>query len=652
MGKAVPNGSDGERQSPLARALTGRALVLGLIAALFVNVGSPYTESVGFSNFSWSYLPEGGMFPFLALLVVNALVRRVAPRWALSVPEILVVFVMALCANATSLFLMYFLLAAIVSPHYFASPENKWDEVLIPYLPRQLIIGDERRAVHWFYHGLPPGKHIPWVDWFGPLACWWPFLLAMLVASYCLAALFRRQWVDNEKLSYPLMRIPLELVGLGAQGGRAPWVMRVFWLGLAVPPLFAALDLLHHLAPVIPRVVVDHIGCLNWGTYQLHPLWPRITICLNPLALGAAWFVPQDVLLSVWLLYALAKVEEGVTVVLRLNPGSAGMFVWGNAGIAWQSFGAFVVFVLTVIFNARVYLRQWGEEVAGMSGAGDWRQPLSPRALAMTSTAALAFMVWWLVWSGLPLGAAVAFLLLVYFIFLGLARVVCQSGVFYVVPPMIAQNPLFHFMARGLGRRGCVSLGLTYSWHGDVQTQLAVLAAESMKVQDQGRVAGRELTVAVLSACALGLVAAPLTVIVLGYRMGAITFHTWLYRSWGPSTYRQVLGFIDNPQPFGLMRAAYLFAGVAGMLALTAAHRSLGWWPVHPIGLAVVSSFTMYAVYGAYLVAWLVKGALMRWGGFRAVQGAGPFFVGLAVGHYVGRVISLVGYTRLGIAMA
>ncbi|MCD6352464.1 MAG: hypothetical protein J7M26_10120 [Armatimonadetes bacterium] len=640
-----------ETRGLLARALTPRALVLGLLAAVFVNFGSPYTESVGFSNFSWSYLPEGGMFPYLALLLVNALVPRLRPRWALTVPELLVVFVMALCANATSLFLMYFLLAAIVSPHYFASPENKWNDVLLPHLPSWLIVSDEHHAVKWFYHGLPPGRPLPWGAWLSPLLGWWPFLLAMLTAALVLAALFRRQWVDHEKLSYPLMRVPLELVGRGSASPRALTRQRPFWLGTAVAPLFATLDLLHHIWPVIPRIVVDHIGCLNWGTYQPNPLWPRITVCVNPLALGAAYFVPQDVLLSVWLLYALAKLEEGVTTVLRINPGSAGMFVWGNAGLAWQSFGAFAVFVGTVIYNARDHLRRWWQAAWQATGTGE-DELAPPRLLLLAGAASLGFMVWWLVHTGVPPAAAVAFLALVYLIFLGLARVVCQSGVFYVVPPMIAQNPVFLLAGRALGRRGAIALGLTYSWHGDVQTQLAVLAAESMKVQEQAPFSGRELTAAVMGVVAVGLVVAPLAVIWLGYRMGDITFHTWLYRSWGPNTYRQVLGFVDNPQPFGWLRAGYVVAGVAGMLGLTAAHRSFAWWPVHPIGMAVVSSFTMYAVYGAYLVAWLVKGALMRWGGFRVVQRAGPFFIGLAVGHYVGRIISLIGYTRLGIAMA
>ena len=76
---------------------------------------------------------------------------------------------------------------------------------------------------------------------------------------------------------------------------------------------------------------------------------------------------------------------------------------------------------------------------------------------------------------------------------------------------------------------------------------------------------------AIGSVVLLGIIAAPLGIILLGYRLGAVTFHTWLFQSWGPSTYGQVLNFVDNPQPFGFMRAIYLAAGVVGTTALTAA---------------------------------------------------------------------------------
>jgi len=59
----------------------------------------------------------------------------------------------------------------------------------------------------------------------------------------------------------------------------------------------------------------------------------------------------------------------------------------------------------------------------------------------------------------------------------------------------------------------------------------------------------------------------------------------------------------------------------------------------------------MYAVYAGFMLAWIVKGLVIRWGGFKAYRRLAPFFVGLMVGHYVGRMVSLTAYSILHIPM-
>ena len=146
------------------RQITPRSIVIGVIVVIFINLASPYAESVGFSNFSWSYLPEGAAIPVLLLIAINALILNVRQKLGLTQSELLVIFVMGLVSNATSIWLIYFFLAAIVSPRYFDSPENEWHNLLLPYLPDWLIISDVNHAVQWFYEGLPSGSKLPWQD--------------------------------------------------------------------------------------------------------------------------------------------------------------------------------------------------------------------------------------------------------------------------------------------------------------------------------------------------------------------------------------------------------------------------------------------------------------------------------------------------------
>lgn len=644
--------SEGEarmRELPTVQAsdrsgISLRAISLGMLVAVFVNLGSPYTESVGFSNFSWSYLPEGAAIPFLGLLLLNLLVRRGAPRWALRREELCVIFILALVSNATPLFLMYFLLAAIVSPHYFASPENRWSSDLIPYLRPWLIVSDQHHAVEWFYEGLPPGEAVPWSAWLLPLACWAPFLLAVLGVSYLLTVFFRRPWMEHEKLAYPLMQVPLQLVREAGPGERPLLCHGLFWLGAAGPFAVAGLAVLHVFVPAVPALPVDHLGCINWGAVSLPAPFPSLTLCLSFLALGVGYFVPTDVLFSIWLLYLLVHLlEEGVFTQLGLSIGYGGMFVWGNAAIAWQSFGAFTVLLATVLWSARAHLVRWGWYVLhGAPPEVDREELMPPRQAAVLFLFGLTFIVGWLSHSGMP-GAAIAlFVPMVFLIYLGLARVVCQAGIFYVVPPVIAQNSVIYLLgSENIGRQGMISLGLSYAWHGDVQTVMSALSAEGVRLQGPARAPGRKLSSAIWWTAMVGVGVASAGIISTGYRHGAITWPTWVFRGWGPNTYEQVLAQVRDPFGFGAAQFAWFSVGAGLMLILTALQRRFLWWPLHPLGLAVVSSFTMYAVYAGFFLAWLAKVLLLRWGGFRTYRRAIPFFLGLTVGHYLGRAVAL-----------
>jgi len=619
-----------------------RALVIGLCVSLFVNVASPYTESIGFSNFSWSYLPEGGAGPFLLLLAISALLWRFSRRLALTRRELLLIFVMGLVSNTTSIFLVYFWLSAIISPYYFASPENRWEAEHIPHLRSGLIVSDRRHAVLWFYEGLPVGQRVPWRDLAGPMLNWLPLLVAVLVASYAMAAIFRKQWLDHEKLRYPLMQLPLELLPGPEQATRPVYRRPSFWAGAAIPFVAASCHATKQLVPAFPAITIDHLGSLSWPSVTLSPHFPVIPLCVNLLALGVGFFVPTDVLCSVWVMYLLVKIiEVGVLTRLGIDIGSAGMFVWGSAAASWQSFGAFIVLISGTLWSARRHLRAyWSAAIAGT--CDDPHELMSPRAALVVLGASLVVMAAWLSYSGMPVHVIGLFVPLAMLLYLYLARVVCQSGIFYLVPPQIAQNPPIYLLGpRGIGRDGMLALGLSYSWHGDVQTVLAALAAEAVQVQRHGGILGRDMTWGVLLSVFTGLIVAPIGILSLGYRRGAVTWPTWVFRGWGPNTYGQVLGQISNPPAFDPRPLILTAVGVLVMSALTSLSHHFAWWPLHPLGFVVASSFTMYAVYLAFFIAWALKLIILRWGGVSTYRNCVPFFIGLMVGHYAGRAVSL-----------
>ncbi len=515
---------------------------------------------------------------------------------------------------------------------------------LPPYMKPGLFLND-KIAAKWFFEGLPDGEKIPWEAWLTPLSHWLPFFFVLFVASYIAIVLFRRYWMENEKLAYPLMQVPLFLV---EKSGRERLFHKpLFWSGVSIPFLIMAEHTLHLYIPSLPSLPVDHLGCLDWGWA---PVRSQPLLCFNFLAFGVGFFVPTDVLCGIWFFYVLTLFEEALFHRFAIATGSGGMFVWGNAAIAWQSLGAFLVFTVSFILLARRHIIKLLLSFFRKDNYGE--ELIPPRFILPLFIFSLGYLVLWLNWSGVPLIVAITFLLFLLLIYTGLARIICQAGIFYIVPPVIAQNIcIYGFGSKTLGHKGMVALGLSYSWHGDTQDVFSVFASEGAKLWETKTVKGWHFSIALFLTAGIGLIVAPLFIIYTGYNQGTLTWNTWIFKSWGPSTYEQVLSQIRNP--FGFKTDYFLWAlgGAVFMFLFTYLHLRFVWWPIHPIGLAVASSFTIYAVYLGAFFAWLVKTAILHWGGLRAFNKAMPFFIGLVVGHYLGRTISLVLYSVLGIGM-
>ncbi|MHB1459077.1 MAG: DUF6784 domain-containing protein, partial [Armatimonadota bacterium] len=94
--------------------------------------------------------------------------------------------------------------------------------------------------------------------------------------------------------------------------------------------------------------------------------------------------------------------------------------------------------------------------------------------------------------------------------------------------------------------------------------------------------------------------------------------------------------------PVGV-RWAMLF-GLGFTLLLNALRMQLSWFPFHPVGYAISSSWSMSLLWVSMFVAWLVKLVLLRYGGLKLYRSAVPFFLGLVIGECVmGSLWTIIG---------
>lgn len=134
--------------------------------------------------------------------------------------------------------------------------------------------------------------------WLRPLVCWSVFILAAGWVMLCLNALLRRAWVDQTRLSFPIVRLPLALT----EGFAAGSLLRSgpLWLGFAAA---GGINLLNgfqvwfpfFIAWLVKWVVLRYGGLrfyrralpfflgLTLGDYTLGAIWTII---------GVLWHVP------------------------------------------------------------------------------------------------------------------------------------------------------------------------------------------------------------------------------------------------------------------------------------------------------------------------------------------------------------------------
>ena len=75
-----------------------------------------------------------------------------------------------------------------------------------------------------------------WSLWLKPLQAWLFFIISIYFATLYVLFMLRKQWMENERLLFPLATLPLEL-GRQESDAWLPTLLRNYltWVGFAVP---------------------------------------------------------------------------------------------------------------------------------------------------------------------------------------------------------------------------------------------------------------------------------------------------------------------------------------------------------------------------------------------------------------------------------
>ena len=353
--------------------------------------------------------------------------------------------------------------------------------------------------------------------------------------------------------------------------------------------------------------------------------------------LGFAFFVKLEISFSLWFFYLLAVVQAGIMnrIGITIHHSDPFVWAWGMELVAWQNWGAFLAMVLSGLWMGRSHLRRaFGKAWDRRHPADDSGELVSYRTAFAGLALGLLYIIAWLCRSGMELPVALLFLAGALIGYLGITRLVIETGAYYVTTPVVGQAFTRALMGTAMPPQTLVSLSLSGAWFGDVQSIFMPAAAHGAYLSR--RIAGlgkRALNAGLVLATVVGSVVSIVFLVHLAYRYGAANF---VAGGPGSKAFDVAAHYMQNPIGTDWQKLSFVGIGAAIYAILTLARYRFLWWPLHPIGMAVSSVWMLRYIALSFLLAWFCKWVILRYGGATLYRRIRPFFVGLVFGFFIG----------------
>ena len=667
--------------SRVEAGLTRRAIVLGLFCAGVISGFCYFHDCVINPQASIRLVPH--LMPhvvygvlILAVLLLNPLLCRLRRR-PLSGGELSVVVALSLIACSVPFYgLVHCWPSALMLPHHYERVTPGWQrEQILELAPDRMLADisrDDGTCLSGYVTGLSVGTaHIsptavPWSAWLRALGFWVPLVLSITLASFGLAVVVHRQWAHHEQLPYPISRFAHALLPGGEDVHAHVFRSRAFWVAAG---MVLAIHMNNYLQAWWPHVFIPVRLRLDLSPFaRLAPelihgdgrslLYPRIMFAV----VGIAYFFASDVSFSLAVTPVVMCYISGVLTGYGVS-FTRGFSLFHNAKIFLYAGGYFGVFVMC-LYTGRYFYWSLLRRSVGLKAAAPAGPGLVWSMRVFLAGAALFTLQLWLV--GLDWPFAALYTLIAVMVLVVVSRAIAETGAFYVGTWIMPGALLWGFFgARAIGPQAMVIM---------ILVSVVVLvgpgwapmpfAVQALKVADLSGVKVSRTAlwggVALLLCVAIAL---PMT-IYWQYDGGVMTTSSGWARYTPKLPFDQGLLMQQQLAAQGLLEAAsrvngwqrflvmspnptFVTAFVIGAvlcLAVSFCRLRFPWWPLHPIVFVFFGTHQAQRLAFSFLLGWLVKAGVHKYGGARAYMALRPVMVGLIAGEVLaGTIPMLVG---------
>ncbi len=632
-----------------------RAVILGLVIGLVLCGLAPFNNAYLRSTpLAGGHFPLAPFFVLIWLTIGLAATARILKRPPfLNGLELItgwVIMVVMSGIGFTGLVRTFFI--NLTAPMRFAGPSNRWDPVLTPLLP-EAWFPQSSQAVELLYNGLEQGRNlslteiatrIPWQAWIGPLLTWTVFILLAYMVMFCLTTLFSRQWVVNERVNFPLLRVPqLMLEAFDQQRLGAFLSDRYLLTGMGMVIFLHLLNGLSAHYPSVPQLPTLILAGSYFPETGLFSGFHKLKMYVYPAFIGFAFLTTRQISFSFWVFFLLGGLLFGLLGTFGLQIPDAALGVTFGPTMARpeeaQMIGAFFIFFLFLIWLARFHLR----DTAGQLFL-PWRFP-SPssdvewfpaRYGLLGALLGLGGLVGWSTLFGMGMLPGLTLFLTFFMVLLVATRIVCQGGIPYftlTAAPTDGILALFgsrFFSATGLLMAAVMQKVLFVDLRESLMPSLMHAAKTGERGSNRGWI-GIGIAVALISAVAVSFI----SMLVLCHKYGIRE----LDLDWATRTTLNVYGnaqrLIEIPSETRHWVVVFGTVGAVVMLVLTLCYNRFYWWPLHPLGYLMAYSSAMRILWFSFFLGWLCNTLCLRYGGTQLFRRVRLLFIGFIIGDFL-----------------
>lgn len=615
----------------------------------------------------------GGMI--LVVLLLNPLLGRISRKWLLSARELaLAITIMLFACFIPGRGLMHHGTGTLMLPYHYVKTNTTWQETkALNFVPKRMLADidqDEDRALNGFVQGLGEGgrhvapRAIPWRAWWRPFLFWGPLLLTLVLALTGLALVVHRQWNDHEQIPYPIVSFAQSILPEPGRPWGSAFHHRAFWIGAG---LVLAIHMNNYAAVWWPEKVVP--VQLRFDFRPLVPLsqafargggWgiaiPRLLFTV----VGFAYFLSTEVSLSMGIAPYFYAYVKGFLLGYGILLGGNFMALENLERTVYG--GAYLGMGMVMLYNGRRYYMSVlkrgcflhdrdNPEVSAVWGS---------RLLFLSSILFIAQLMS----VGFDWQLATLYTFFFLLISLVLSRIVAETGAFFIHCYFYPGALLVSFLgASAFGPKMLATMFMvTVVLMIDPREIFMPFAVHALAISDRTKLGLGKPAMCGIAAVILGLFVAGAATLYWQYDRGCMTVGDGWSLNVMKWPFDNAAALYERLEAQGIAAASYEPRGwqrfalakphIGGVVAFTiaaslvilftVARMRFPGFPLHPVLFIVLGTYQSRYLGFSFLVGWLIKSFVVKYGGARLYAQLKPLMIGLIAGEMVAGAITML----------